>query len=188
MRTDILAAFLLATLFFGACASSGAGAASGAPAPSSSPVVERKEGTPIVPEKRRETLADRVFLKDPESGRVSSLAELTGGSPSLMDLSASWCGPCAELTERLNTLQERFGGKVRFLMVVQKGDPPELQPGRPGYPIYILEQAPAELGIRPPEVLPTVLLFAGDGSLFGELAGLYPALFYYGVLADLTAR
>lgn len=141
-----------------------------------------------MPEKKPETLAERVLLRDPESGRVSSLAALTGGSPALVDLSASWCGPCAELTGRLNTLQERFGGRVRFLMVIQKGDPPELQPGRPGYPIYVLEQAPADLAIRPPEVLPTVLLFAGDGSLFGEIAGLYPALFYYGVLADLTAR
>lgn len=186
MRTDILATALLTLLFAGSCVSSGP--VPEAPAPPPPITGEEKEAPVAVPEKKPETLADRVLLKDPESGRVSSLAELTGGAPALIDLSASWCGPCAELTGRLNTLQERFGGQVRFLMVIQKGDPPELQPGRPGYPIYVLERAPGELAIRPPEVLPTVLLFSGDGSLFGEIAGLYPALFYYGVLADLTAR
>lgn len=151
------------------------------------PVVEKKSDTVAVPEKKPATPAEALLLRDPLTGAIAPLSELAGGQPALLDLSASWCEPCAALIERLNGLQPKFEGKIRFFMVIQKGDAPERLPGRPDYPLYILERAPAELAVTPPQILPTVLIFGADGTVAAEMAGLYPGLYYYGAIADVVA-
>jgi thiol-disulfide isomerase/thioredoxin len=156
------------------------------PPTSPPPVVEKKSDTVAVPEKKPATPAEELLLRDPVTGAIAPLAELAGGQPVLLDFSASWCEPCATLIERLNGIQPRFAGKIRFFMVIQKGDAPERVPGRPDYPLYILERAPAGLQVTPPQVLPTVILFGADGTVAAELAGLYPGLYYYGLIADVV--
>lgn len=176
--------FLSAALLFFSCAATRPAVAP--PVATPTPVAEKKVESPN-PVEKPATPADELLLRDPATGAVSSLAELAAGGPALIDLSASWCEPCVALTERLNTLQQKFAGRIRFFMVLQKGDAPDRLPGLPEYPVYQLERAPAPLGITPPQILPTVLVFGADGTVAAELEGLYPGLYYYGVIADVTA-
>lgn len=180
---------IASVLFFFTCGSSGP--------PVASTFVQPKEPAVLLPAQKKEktpdpikpaTTADEILLRDPVSGAVTPLAELADGQPVLLDFSASWCEPCAVLIERLNGLQPKFEGKIRFFMVIQKGDAPERLPGRPEYPIYQLERSPAALKVNPPQILPTVLLIGRDGTVAAELAGLYPGLYYYGAIADVMAE
>jgi len=146
--------------------------------------IEKREA-PEAPEPAPAVAVERILLRDPATGTTCSLAALAEGRPIVVDLSASWCEPCGELVSRLEAVSERFGDRVRFVMALQKGDAPERLAVRPRYPVYLIEAAPAELGVVPPPVIPTVLMFGSDGELKTELAGLYPALAYYGAVADL---
>jgi|GEM_PF-1709644 len=130
--------------------------------------------------------ACRIILRDSITGENYTLAVLAGGKPVVVDLSASWCAPCVELTSRLATLHDRFGGRVRFFMLLQKGDAVDRLPSPPPYPVYFLEKAPPDLAISPPSLMPTVLMVGSDGEVRTVLAGLYPTLVYYSAIADLV--
>lgn len=188
-----IVALLLLSLVVCSCASprsavtKGLGEQPSIASPTPAPVVTEKKTEKAGPKNKPATPAEEILLRDPVSGAITPLAELAGGQPALLDFSASWCEPCAVLIERLNGLQPKFEGKIRFFMVIQKGDAPERLPGRPDYPVYQLERSPAVLKVAPPQILPTVLLIGRDGTIAAELAGLYPGLYYYGVIADVLA-
>jgi len=39
------------------------------------------------------------------------------------DFAASWCGPCREDVARDNELNKKYGGKVKFILVIEDVDP-----------------------------------------------------------------
>lgn len=72
----------------------------------------------------------------------------------VVDVWAEWCGPCRQLTPMLESLSERFGGKVEIVKV-NVDDYPEL--------------------VQPYEVMKIPnLLFFRQGSLVDQLIGLRP--------------
>jgi thiol-disulfide isomerase/thioredoxin len=118
---------------------------------------------------------------DLETGRRTTLAEAAAGRPAVVNLWASWCGPCREEMPVLAAAQQREPG-IAFLFVNQ-GEPPHAVRAylaRLGTPLRdVLLDADSALG---PAVgsrgLPTTLFHDARGrrvdAHFGVLSG--PAL------------
>ncbi len=156
--------------------------------PSPPPVSETSAEAPSSPSTPETvSVAEHLFLRDTVSGEVKSLSAITGGKPAVIDLSASWCAPCAELPGRLDAIRERLGqtSAIEFIMVLQKGDAPERLPAPPQYPVYLLEKAPPSLDIAPPPLFPTVVILDANGNMHSLLAGLYPSLVYYSAISEV---
>lgn len=126
-----------------------------------------------------------ITVKSYSTGDLTTLEKIASGRPILIDFSASWCVPCAELTAKINKLTEQFGDAVAFVMLLKSGDSPP-KGEEPQYPVFYLESSPQELKIDNIEVYPKVLIFDKDGEITAELDGLYPGLYYFGVLGELV--
>ncbi|WP_265587310.1 TlpA family protein disulfide reductase [Sphingomicrobium arenosum] len=97
------------TLLLGACDQ-------GAPA-SDTPVVSEQGG---VDRSHAGAAMPAVTVLDPEGAEVA-LADVAAGEPMLVNLWASWCGPCVEELPTLVTLAQR--GEVKVLTLSQDMGP-----------------------------------------------------------------
>jgi thiol-disulfide isomerase/thioredoxin len=117
-----------------------------------------------------------LALVDPASGRTLRLHELRDGRPTVVNLWASWCGPCRAEMPVLAAAQQRETG-VRFLFINQGEPAPVVQRWlqREGLPLHDVWLDPASafgpaVGSRG---LPTTLFLDAQGrrvsSHFGQL-------------------
>jgi thiol-disulfide isomerase/thioredoxin len=60
----------------------------------------------------------REFVNDKE--RVSSLRALSNNKLLIIDLWATWCGPCVGMFPKMDSLEKKFGGKMKFLSVTKE--------------------------------------------------------------------
>jgi len=79
---------------------------------------------------------------------------IQASEPVLVDFSATWCGPCKQLSPIIDELAEEYSGKVK----IGKVDIDEAQ------------ETAGQFGIMS---VPTVLLFK-DGQKVDQIVGLFP--------------
>ena len=122
-------------------------------------------------------------------GRPTSLPAAFAGRPLLVNLWASWCGPCVEEMpelQRFATKQAANGVQVVGIALDDPGAVRDfLQRVPVGYPILIDTPGPADAGVRlgnPKGVLPYSILVSPDGRLLKQHIG----PFAHGDLEDWT--
>ncbi|MDQ2701211.1 MAG: TlpA family protein disulfide reductase [Pseudomonadota bacterium] len=111
-------------------------------------------------------------------GRPTSLAALQAGRPMLVNVWASWCGPCIEEMpelQRFATSQGAAGVQVVGIALDDAANVREfLQKVPVSYPILIEAAGPADAGVQlgnPKGVLPYSILVSADGRLLKQRIG-----------------
>ena len=114
---------------------------------------------------------------------VSLPAELAGGQPTVLNLWASWCGPCRAEMPVLAAAQQREAGRVRFLFVNQGESTSAAQAYLTDQDLAlqdVLLDPAARLGpAMGSRGLPTTLFFDARGRLVDR---------HMGVLTDVALR
>ena len=111
-------------------------------------------------------------------GRVVSLPADYAGRPVLINLWASWCGPCVREMPALQRFHAQQGGNGVQVVGIALDDPGAVREflARAGvrYPILIDAPGPTDAGVRlgnPKGVLPYSVLVSADGRLLRQHLG-----------------
>ena len=111
-------------------------------------------------------------------GEPTSLASLQAGRPMLVNVWASWCGPCIEEMpelQRFATAQGANGVQVVGIALDEVANVRDfLSKVQVSYPILIDAAGPADAGVRlgnPKGVLPYSILVSADGILLKQRIG-----------------
>ena len=111
-------------------------------------------------------------------GQPTSLASLQAGRPMLVNVWASWCGPCIEEMpelQRFATAQGANGVQVVGIALDEVANVRDfLSKVQVSYPILIDTAGPADAGVRlgnPKGVLPYSILVSADGILLKQRIG-----------------
>ena len=111
-------------------------------------------------------------------GQPTSLASLQAGRPMLVNVWASWCGPCIEEMpelQRFATAQGANGVQVVGIALDEVANVRDfLSKVQVSYPILIDAAGPADAGVRlgnPKGVLPYSILVSADGILLKQRIG-----------------
>ena len=111
-------------------------------------------------------------------GQPTSLASLQAGRPMLVNVWASWCGPCIEEMpelQRFATAQGANGVQVVGIALDEVTNVRDfLSKVQVSYPILIDTAGPADAGVRlgnPKGVLPYSILVSADGILLKQRIG-----------------
>jgi len=111
-------------------------------------------------------------------GRVVSLPADYAGRPLLINLWASWCGPCVREMPALQRFHAQQGGNGVQVVGIALDDPQAVRAflGRVGvhYPILVDTPGPTDAGVRlgnPKGVLPYSVLVSADGRLLRQHLG-----------------
>jgi cytochrome c biogenesis protein CcmG, thiol:disulfide interchange protein DsbE len=111
------------------------------------------------------------------------------GTPTLVNLWGSWCGPCQQETPYLQEAHARLGAAVRFLGVDTEDQPDSAldfaahvrPPMR--YPSVVDDNKAVLLGVHGPTGVPMTLLVRADGTIAATHPGEYHSVAE--VLADI---
>lgn len=124
-------------------------------------------------------------------GRAVTLPTAYSGRPLLINLWASWCGPCIEEMPELQRFAASQGSNGVQVVGIALDDPGAvrtfLQRVPVAYPILLDTPGPADAGVRlgnPKGVLPYSVLVSADGRLLRQHIGPFAA----GDLPDWTGR
>ena len=123
------------------------------------------------------------------AGKRTRLPEAYAGQPLLVNVWASWCGPCVQEMPELQRFAAQQGGNGVQVVGIALDDPAAvrdfLQRVPVGYPILLDTPGPADAGVRlgnPKGVLPYSILVSADGRLLKQHIG----PFAHGDLEDWT--
>ena len=111
------------------------------------------------------------------------------GTPTVVNLWGSWCGPCQKETPYLQQAHARLGAKVRFLGVDTEDQPDSAldfaahvrPPMR--YPSVVDDNKAVLLGVHGPTGVPMTLFVRADGTVAATHPGEYHSV--ADVLADI---
>ena len=112
------------------------------------------------------------------AGRPTTLASLHSGRPLLVNVWASWCGPCIEEMPELQRFAAAQGASGVQVVGIALDDAVNvrefLQKVQVSYPILMDAPGPADAGVRlgnPKGVLPYSVLVSADGRLLKQRIG-----------------
>ena len=129
------------------------------------PTTEATEATALIRDFAGMEMPD-IAVTDPD-GAATTLSEIAGGEPILVNLWASWCAPCVKELPTLVALSER--GDVRVLALSQDMAP------QPSVRAFLEQHDVASLGAwqdaemamtdaLPVTIMPTTVLYNAEGQ------------------------
>ncbi len=104
--------------------------------------------------------------------------------PLFLIVSQEYCPPCHTLYSYAKELRRRFGNQVSFA-VLYYNDAAQHQVT--GLPVCRLKKD-AQHVLSGTDRFPRVLLFDDTGELTADITGLYPELYYYGLLREVISN
>lgn len=132
---------------------------------------------PTVPVAREGDRLPALTLPDPQ-GRPTQLAGLVAHRPALLNVWATWCGPCVKEMPLLDAFARQQGANGVQVVGIALDDPAAVRDflarHRIGYPSLVDTPGTADAGVRlgnPRGVLPYSVLVAADGRILEQWVG-----------------
>ena len=143
------------------------------------------EPTPVELKKKK-SLAEDIIVRDIYSKEEYPLSKIAPKGIVFIELSASWCKACPEMKATTTKLISYFEGKVSFVRLYKPDDIHEEKEYRDIIPEMVIVSSPEELSLEKTEAMPRVVVLTNSGSeVAADITGVYPILYYYGLLSDL---
>ena len=174
--------FFLLPVFLSSCASTEASA----PSEPDQTGLSRREVVPLeIAKKPQNNLLEKIIVRDAYSGEEYPLSRIAQSPAVYIELSASWCEACPEMKVTTAKLVPYFRGRVFFVRLFKPDDTlPE--PGSGDVAEMVIVSSPPELDLENTGVLPRVVIISNHGEDVAlDATGLYPNLYYYGVLSEI---
>ena len=170
------------SLTFSACSSAGIKAEA-----DSKPVQTVTDSEPKPLElKKKKSIAEDIIVRDIYSNEEYPLSRIVNHGIVFIELSASWCKACPEMKATTTKLLGYFEGKVSFVRLYLPDDIQENREYRDVIPEMAIVSSPAELALERTEAMPRVVVLSDSASeTAADITGVYPILYYYGLLSDL---
>ena len=179
MKNSFLLIFLS---FFIACATLENG---GGLKQNDSVVVEKYEPKPVEI-KEKKSLAEDIIVRDIYTKEEYPLNKIATQGVVFIELSATWCKACPEMKSIPAKLFDYFKGKVFFVRLYKADDVFEDNEYNDVVPEMVILSSPKELNLEHSEAMPRVVVLANKGSeIAADITGVYPILYYYGLLSEL---
>ena len=136
--------------------------------------------------KKKRSLAEDIVVRDIYSKEEYPLSKIVDHGIVFIELSASWCKACPEMKATTTKLISYFDGKVSFVRLYQPDDIQEEHEYRDIIPEMVIVSSPEELSLEKTEAMPRVVVLSDSASeVAADITGVYPILYYYGLLSDL---
>ena len=136
--------------------------------------------------KKKRSLAEDIIVRDIYSKEEYPLSKIVDHGIVFIELSASWCKACPEMKATTTKLISYFEGKVSFVRLYQPDDIQEEHEYRDIIPEMVIVSSPEELSLEKTEAMPRVVVLSDSASeVAADITGVYPILYYYGLLSDL---
>ena len=136
--------------------------------------------------KKKKYLAEEIIVRDIYSKEEYPLSRIVNHGIVFIELSASWCKACPEMKATTTKLLSYFEGKVSFVRLYQLSDIQEDKEYRDIIPEMAIVSSPEELSLEKTDAMPRVVVLGNSGSeVVADITGVYPILYYYGLLSDL---
>jgi hypothetical protein len=136
--------------------------------------------------KKKRSLAEDIIVRDIYTKEEYPLSKITMHGTVFIELSASWCKACPEMKTTTTKLLSYFEGKVSFVRLYQLSDIQEDKEYRDVIPEMAIVSSPKELALEKTDAMPRVVVLSNSGSeVVADITGVYPILYYYGLLSEL---
>ena len=136
--------------------------------------------------KKKKSIADDIIVRDIYSNEEYPLSKIATHGIVFIELSASWCKACPEMKATTTKLLGYFEGKVSFVRLYQLSDIQEDKEYRDVIPEMAIVSSPAGLALEKTEAMPRVVVLSNSSSeISADITGVYPILYYYGLLSEL---
>ncbi len=136
--------------------------------------------------KKKKSLAEDIIVRDIYSKEEYPLSRIANHGIVFIELSASWCKACPEMKATTTKLLSYFEGKVSFVRLYQPDDIQEEREYRDVIPEMVIVSSPEEIALEKTDAMPRVVVLSDSASeVAADITGVYPILYYYGLLSDL---
>ena len=136
--------------------------------------------------KKKKSLVEDIIVRDIYSNEEYPLSRIVDHGIVFIELSASWCKACPEMKATTTKLISYFEGKVSFVRLYKPDDIQEEKEYRDIIPEMVIASSPEELSLEKTEAMPRVVVLSDSASeVAADITGVYPILYYYGLLSDL---
>lgn len=146
---------------------------------------EEKEVRPVEIRQKR-SITEDIIVRDIVTKETYPLSRIVMHGIVFIELSATWCKACPEMKAITTKLLGYFEGKVSFVRLYRSDDILPDHEYQDIIPEMEIVSSPAELGLENTEAMPRVIVLSDQSSeITADMTGVYPILYYYGLLSDL---
>jgi thiol-disulfide isomerase/thioredoxin len=136
--------------------------------------------------KKKKSITDEIIVRDIYTKEEYPLSRIVNHGIVFIELSASWCKACPEMKETTAKLVSYFGNRVSFIRLYLENDIQEDREYRDVIPEMAIVSSPDVLALEKTDAMPRVIVLSSSGSeVAADITGVYPILYYYGLLSDL---